>query len=149
MALFEKIANTGQNVAQNAKNYVEISKINNEITVIEEEIRNRILALGRAYYEAYRHDPECRWRANIERVTAAYEEIARKQEQIKMISGQDACPHCQAKIAYGSVFCSICGQKIETKIPPAQSAPSASVCSACGYSTEAGGKFCMKCGTKL
>ena len=149
MALFEKIANTGQNVAQNAKNYVEISKINNEISVIDEEIRNRFVALGRAYYEEHRHDPDCRWRANVERIMAAYEEVARKQEQIKRISGQDTCPHCQAKIAYGSAFCSVCGQKIGTQVSSEQSASNESVCPTCGYSTEAGGKFCMKCGTKL
>ncbi len=152
MAFFEQIGkrltDAGQGVAQQTKNFSDVTRLNGVISEKERKISRLYASLGQSYYALHKQDPAAEALPEIGQINALFAEIARHREEIKQIKGVVKCPSCGAEMAMGAAFCTACGIKLEQSDSPAQTSEGP-VCPNCGKPVVPDDLFCNHCGTKL
>ena len=151
MAFFEqlgkRITDAGQGVAQQTKNFADVTRLNSTISDKEKRIAHLYEVLGRAYYEGRRDAPAPEYRDTVEEIGGLLAEIAQHREEIKQIKGIVKCPGCGADVPLQAAFCNACGARMA---PQAAPAPEDGVpCPSCGAVSPKGNRFCTHCGAKL
>ena len=108
MAFFEqigkKITNAGQSVAQQTKNFADVTQLNSAISESEKKISQLFLNIGQMYYEAHKHDHEAEYQENI----TEHGSVAETNDRVHKI-----CPVCHSAVDPEDSFCNHCGAKIE------------------------------------
>lgn len=152
MAFFDevgkKLTKAGQGVAQSTKNVATVAKLNSAISDEEKNINRQLLAIGQAYFDLHKDNPEEAMAEAVGSIIRSQEQIARCKEQVRQIKGMVNCPNCGAEVAYSAAFCNACGHPM----PQHASQPAAgngSVCSKCGARLGPTQKFCTTCGTPV
>ena len=150
MAFFEQIgkrlADAGQGVAQQTKNFADVTRLNSEISEKERKITQLYQTIGQTYYQNHSQAPEPEYRQAVEEIRALLTEIAQHQEEIKQIKGIVKCPGCGADVPLQAVFCNACGARMASRSPaPGDGVP----CPACGALSPRGNRYCTHCGVKL
>ena len=154
MAFFEQLGktltNAGQGVAQQTKNFTEITRLNGVISDKEKQIEQLYTIIGKAYYEAHKNDAFAESGESIQRINDLLAEIARHKEEIKQIKGVTPCPACGAEVPASSAFCPSCGGKIpQTEAAPTPVPEGCRPCPKCGAPVPNDNKFCNSCGAKM
>ncbi len=154
MAFFEqlgkKIADAGQGVAQQTKNFTDVAKLNGTISEKEKKINQLYSAIGQAVYAKHKDDADFEAAQSIGEINALLEEIAQCREKINEIKGITKCPGCGTEVPRDAAFCSSCGTAIPHVEPaPEPAADTARKCPGCGAEVSADSLFCNSCGTKL
>lgn len=154
MAFFEqlgkKLSDAGQGVAQQTKNFAEVTRLNSTISDKEKQITQLYQSIGQAYYQSHQDDAVPEFQAETEQIKNLLVEIAQHQEEIKQIKGIEKCPNCGADVPVQAAFCNSCGTKMTPSAPPVQvSAEGMRICPACGTALGKDNLFCTHCGTKL
>lgn len=154
MAFFEQIgkrlADAGQGVAQQTKNFTDVTRLNSTISEKEKKISQLYASIGQAYYERHKNDAAAEEAQQIQAVNTLFAEIAQCREEIKQIKGVVKCPSCGADVALNSAFCNSCGAKIPQASEPAEPARAdGPVCPNCHAPVKEGNLFCTRCGTKI
>lgn len=148
MAFFEqlgkRLSDAGQGVAQQTKNFTDVTRLNSAISDKEKAISQLYSTLGQAYYERHKKDLSAEEPDTIERINSLFAEIAECREEIKQIKGVVKCPSCGGDVPLNSAFCPGCGTKIRR-----ESEPETRVCPACHAQVQEGNLFCTSCGAKL
>lgn len=134
----------------------EMKKVLADIAQTEQNIQQRIFQLGQMCYEKIKANP------NSDPELFAVADIINKLDQNRKsfyenklrIEGKMMCANCGAEIPYGSVFCSVCGKKANTKensetVAAEQAAANEKKCVKCGAILEEGSQFCTSCGTSV
>ena len=115
MAFFEQIGkrltDVGQGVAQQTKNFTDVTRLNSVISEKERKISQLYAMLGQAYYEQHREDPAAEEAQTIEELNRTFAEIRQCQEEIRQIKGAVKCPNCGADAAPDALFCNACGAR--------------------------------------
>ena len=150
MAFFEqlgrRITDAGQGVAQQTKNFADVTRLNSTISDKEKHIAHLYEVLGQAYYEGHRDAPAPEYRKTVEEISGLFAEIAQHREEIKQIKGIVKCPGCGADVPLQAAFCNACGTRMAPQVPaPEDGVP----CPACGAVSPKGNRFCTHCGAKL
>lgn len=154
--LRDKLASTGKDVSDKAKEAAAIAKLKTQISMEEGKLRGFYAELGKAFYE----NPEDE---NIEAykdsITAVKELIAGYEKELADMKGLKTCSNCGATMAKEVLFCSKCGAKNEVSEEPAsepaeeaesaEEAPKRKVCPVCEAEVTEDMAFCEVCGTKL
>ena len=152
MAFFEqlgkKISDMGQGVAQQTKNFADVTRLNSAISDNEKAIAKIYSEIGKAYYEKHKEDALAEEAESINKINALFAEIKQHKDEINRIKGIAMCPNCGAEVVAGSTFCNACGQALP-KNEPAPAASEGSFCPNCGTAVPAGNLFCSNCGTKI
>lgn len=98
MAFFEqlgkRITDAGQGVAQQTKNFADITRLNSAVSDKERKIAQLYQSIGQSYYEQHSGDAEPQLQPAVEEIKALFAEIAQHKEEIKQIKGIVKCPHC-------------------------------------------------------
>lgn len=154
MALFEqigkRIADVGQGVAQQTKNFAEVTRLNSSISEREKKIAQIYSAIGQAYYERHKDDTAAEDLEKIVEIKALLSEIGQFREEIVRIKGIASCPVCGAEVNSDAVFCNSCGAKLPQASPVAgETSENAKLCPNCNKPVSEGNLFCTFCGTKL
>ncbi|MDY2727230.1 MAG: zinc ribbon domain-containing protein [Anaerostipes faecalis] len=153
MAFFEqigkKITNAGQNVAQQTKNFTDVTQLNSAISEREKKISQLFLNVGQMYYEAHKHDPEAQYQEDITEISNLYSEIAQSQEKIKQIKGVVKCPQCGADVPLNAAFCNACGARIERGSAAETNGGVHKICPVCHSTVDPEDSFCNHCGAKI
>lgn len=154
MAFFEqlgkKLSDAGQGVAQQTKNFADVSRLNNTISEKERRITQLYQSIGQAYYQRHQDDGDLEFQSETDELKKLLREIAQHQEEIKRIKGIVKCPGCGADVPFQAAFCNCCGMKMTPSAPPAQTpAGETRTCSACGAVLGKDNLFCTHCGAKL
>ena len=153
MAFFEqigkKITNAGQSVAQQTKNFADVTQLNSAISESEKKISQIFLNIGQMYYEAHKHDLEAEYQENITEISNLYSEIAQNQEKIKQIKGVVKCPQCGANVPLNASFCNACGAKIERDSVGETNGGIHKICPVCHSAVDPEDSFCNHCGAKI
>lgn len=155
MAFFEelgkKLSDAGQSVAQQTKNFADVTQLNSAISEAEKKITQLKTELGNAYYEAHKNEANVEGADIIAQINSLYADIQTTKDKINDIKGIVKCTKCGADVPAGSAFCNSCGTKVE--IPAAAeavaAAPSKNACPKCGTVVAEGNAFCNNCGTKI
>lgn len=153
MAFFEQIGkrlvDAGQGVAQQTKNFADVTRLNSEISEKERKITQLYQTIGQTYYQNHSQAPEPEYRQAVEEIRALLTEIAQHQEEIKQIKGIVKCPSCGADVPLQAAFCNSCGARMTPGAPPAPPAEEGRVCPVCGAAVAEGNQFCTHCGSRL
>ncbi|MBD5168939.1 MAG: zinc-ribbon domain-containing protein [Oscillibacter sp.] len=121
-----------------------LADLDRSINEIYDKITAYLCELGTAYYERYKDGPHTEFADQVEAIRAAYAEIEKYQKLADEVEERKRCSTCGAELMEGSVFCSICGTKVE-EITDVR----ASLCPKCGAEVEPDDLFCRECGMKL
>lgn len=117
MAFFDdvgkKISDATKEIGDTTKNYADITRLNAKINNAEREIDNRMLALGRMYYEEHKNDTEGVALEQIKAISNLFLEIEKYRTDIKRIKGAIICPNCGNEESYTAQFCTKCGAKLK------------------------------------
>lgn len=152
MAFFDevgkKLTKAGQGVAQSTKNVATVAKLNSAISDEEKNINRQLLAIGQAYFDLHKDNPEEAMAEAVGSIIRSQEQIARCKEQVRQIKGMVNCPNCGAEVAYSAAFCNACGHQMPQHAPQ-PAAGNGSVCSKCGARLGPTQKFCTTCGTPV
>lgn len=153
MAFFEqlgkRITDAGQGVAQQTKNFADVTRLNSEISDKEKQIIQLYQTIGQTYYERHKDDPAPEHAQDVEAVKALFAEIAQRKEEIKQIKGITKCPNCGADVPAQAAFCNVCGAKIASPAPAAAPDQDTQICPSCGAAVGKGNLFCTHCGARL
>lgn len=102
-------------VSQKASNVYDVSKYKITAAEIRGEINQKLRDLGALTYKAEVHEMD-----NSQQIKVLVSEITDLKDNLKVVNehiavskNQRRCPGCNAVIPKNSVFCNICGVKIE------------------------------------
>lgn len=150
--LRDKLATTGKDVSDKAKEAAAIAKLKTQISLEEGKLKGLYADLGKAFYE----NPE---NENIEAykdsITAVKEVLAGYEAELADLKGLKTCTNCGARMAKEVLFCSKCGAKNEVPEPTkdekadAEAAQEVKKCPVCEAEVSEDMAFCEVCGTKL
>lgn len=147
-----------------SKEFLDITKLKNQISSLQNKKRLAIEELGYLTYAMYSKkniDPDiikdkCKSIATIDdQVKALENEIVEVQKKAREFLGEDTPANkcsCGAEISEDTRFCSACGRKVERMIAfsqPEKASASEGICALCQEKMEIGSKFCPKCGAKV
>ena len=129
-----------------------IAKADEGCRKAEASVTDALLALGRAYFEANRENPESEHHEEIVQI-AAYMDREKLWRQYRLsLEGEILCENCGTVVTSDSAFCKKCGSPMKTLDFSAlgiEAAPGASVCKSCGAPLAPDSAFCEACGAKV
>lgn len=153
MAFFEQIGkcltDAGQNVAQQTKDFADVTKLNTAISEREKKISQLFLLIGQSYYERHKGDDTAEELNKIAEINALYSEIFTDREKIKQIKGVVKCENCGVDVPLNAAFCNACGTKVNRVETSTKNTEESCICSACHAVVEKANLFCNHCGTKI
>ena len=150
MALFDdvdqKLSNWINAGTDKAKGMSESMKISNDIKEEERNQEELYRQIGLHFYNNYAETAEGQLKDLCLKIDQSKEQVVLKQKRLSVLKGMINCPSCGAEISSGSVFCNVCGNRVqaiqvETKAE--------NVCPKCGAPIEDGFAFCTSCGEKI
>ena len=143
------VSRFAQSAVSKSKEVAEITRINVEISNIEQKIKKIHQELG-AYITAH---PEL-IQAGDETTTDLLKKVAEygselsKQQQVLMdIRNVNICDACGAEVSRTSKFCGKCGAPMDRSV--LETPEVTNTCPDCGSPLEEGMLFCANCGKKL
>lgn len=131
----------------------EMDRVMENIAQVENELQQRIFQLGQMYYEDNKNSNslEEKYFAQVDLINKLSMNRKGFYKNKLRLEGQMLCEKCGAIIPYGSMFCNICGGKLDEKqesvIPVANS--NEKKCKKCGATLDEDSLFCTVCGTKV
>ncbi len=128
--LGKNISQSSQNAAKRARDYADVSRLQNLISEQDRIISNELVSVGKIYFDKHSDNPEPEYAGMFDRIKSAELKKDEYKAEIRRIKGMLLCPKCKSALPAGTVFCNYCGTKLISD-------------------TDAGGSFCTKCGTKL
>jgi len=157
MAFFDsiskKVTQAGAEAVKKTKEVAEATKLSLAIDSEKRQLDDLYKELGQKYYETCGGAPAEELAEIVGRIKAQCDKIEGLEDQLRILRGQDKCPHCGKIIATGAKFCPNCGGKIEQAAPAAAPAAEQSAaqraCPRCGQPLEENAAFCTSCGTKV
>lgn len=133
----------------------EMDRVMENIAQVEAELQQRILQLGQMYYEDNKNNRgiEEKYFAQVDLINKLSMNRKGFYKNKLRLEGQMMCDNCGAIIPYGSVFCNVCGGKMDEKqgnvMPIPAINPNEIRCKNCGAVLEDDSVFCTACGTKV
>lgn len=128
MAFFDsiskKVTQAGAEAVKKTKEVAEATKLSLAIDSEKRQLDDLYKELGQKYYETCGGAPAEELAEIVGRIKAQCDKIAGLEDQLRILRGQDKCPHCGKIIATGAKFCPNCGGKIEQAAPAAPPPPS-------------------------
>lgn len=134
----------------------EMDRVMENIAQVENELQQRIFQLGQMYYEDNKNNSniiEEKYFAQVDLINKLSMNRKGFYKNKLRLEGNMMCENCGAIIPYGSMFCNVCGGKLDEKqeaaAPVVNSNPNEAKCKKCGALLEEDSLFCTVCGTKV
>lgn len=144
----KKLTMLGQGAIQKTKEVSDTAKLTAAIKNLENQKKECLAELGTYFVLNYRELANEQENILISKIDSFSTEIAQYQEQLSKLKRIIYCPQCNAEIPMNSLFCNVCGVKIENRLTESIT-PDKGICKKCGTSIEEGQLFCTNCGTKV
>lgn len=145
----ENVSRMAQNAMVKSKEMAEITRLNVEISNLEQKLRENYSKLGKYVID----NPALLVGSEDETVTQicqavaeVKEKLAQGQQQILDIRNVNICSNCGAEVNRTSKFCDRCGTAMD-RLALQQSEQF--VCPGCGEPIDSDAVFCGNCGAKL
>lgn len=137
----------------NKKTPTEMDRVMENIAQVESELQQKIFQLGQMYYEDNKNnsDIEEKYFVQIDLINKLSMNRKSFYQNKLRLEGQMMCENCGSVIPYGSMFCNVCGGKVDEKqenTAPVVN-PNEAKCKKCGAVLDADSVFCASCGTKV
>lgn len=148
----KKISQTASDSAKKTREFVEVSKLNAQMTDEKKNITNLFAQIGEQYYNANAVNPQPEFAEMFQAIAASNQKIIELQEEIKKIRNVHTCPNCGAECVENIAFCGSCGAAlpVAAAVPQEAAAPApiAKTCASCGATLPDDAVFCTACGNK-
>lgn len=117
-------------VSIKSKELIDITRLKNQISALEEQVKKASRELGEAVYKMYLQEEldntkiidKCSDIASLEtQVKEKEEELKQTRQKAQEAMGKNFCSNCDGELPEHAKYCSECGQKVETKIEEIQS----------------------------
>lgn len=148
MGFFDNIGKTisdaSQGALQKGKDMAETAKINSMISDEEASIHKLYEQIGKKYYDSHKDSPNDEFKESFEFIKMAEAKIDDYKQKIRELKNVIVCTSCGAEVPDGSLFCAVCGAKVENQAPVADTAKH---CPNCGAIVSGESRFCTACGT--
>lgn len=145
----ESIGRMAQNAVAKSKEMAEITRLNIEISNLEQRVKENYIQLGEyilSHPELVAAEEETV--AQIRQAVGELrEKIALAQQTILDIRSINICPSCGAEVNRASKFCDKCGAAVDCSVPEPQE--SGKLCPNCGAGVDDDALFCGSCGARL
>lgn len=104
-----------ETVSQKTGEVIAVEKQKYELASIKAKREKDFNALGKLYYKAVKDDENApqEVKSIVEEIKAKSAQIKRLNESIQEARNKRVCKYCGASIDKNSVFCNICGAKLE------------------------------------
>ncbi|MGN1318921.1 MAG: zinc ribbon domain-containing protein [Lachnospirales bacterium] len=96
-----------------SKNFNDISKLKSQKRIIEKNLTSYYYQLGKAYYENSGKNCEYIYSELVAVIDKENKNLSDLIEKIDLINGTKRCKSCGASLSSDSIFCNICGAKLE------------------------------------
>ena len=134
MSFMDSVAVFTKGLGEKAKGNYDLLALNNKISGSQKEMNNLLSELGRQYFDMHRNDPEDELSDLIEEIMkleSSIEELKKLAEETKTATAAVSltasseekgavCPKCGSRLDKDSVFCSVCGTRVDVKQPTDQ-----------------------------
>lgn len=148
--LDKKLTMLGQGAIQKTKEVTDSAKLSSAIRNLEIQQKDAYGELGVIYYKERKEDKEGITPAAeevIRRIEELQQQISARKEEMLKAKGTIFCPNCNTEIPGNSLFCNVCGTKIERQAAPnIPLRATGRVCGNCGAPLDEGQEFCIMCG---
>jgi len=162
----KKVSATANTATSKTRDFAAQKKLESEIHGLKNSKKAYFTRIGEMIYEAELSGlAPAQYEEIIDAIKGLDEKIAEKNDQIRALREQVACPRCGKMIPMQAQFCPYCGESFipmpaygadETgkgsaaeEKSTAEEMPQQKTCPVCGNRTEAENRFCPACGTKL
>lgn len=153
MSIFDHVVDTmskaAREVSDGAKNIAEKNRIRKEIASMENEIRNRLRAIGQKYYDDMSDNPDPDYADLVHGVTKLKSLLAAKQKELIELGGVVVCDGCGKGCDKEAKFCPTCGHPMPQPAPEPPKPVRPTNCPNCGDALSESALFCAGCGTKI
>lgn len=149
MGFFEdigkSITDASQSAVQKGKDIADVAKYNSQISDEEKKVAGLYEQLGRKYVELYGESPDDSFKEYVDSIKQSEEAIIGYKDKVIELKGNTKCTSCGAEIPAGSMFCSVCGNKVTVPEQPVGDTDGRK-CASCGAAIPVGSRFCTSCG---
>jgi rubrerythrin len=125
MGLFDSVKNIAGSVGDtvskgartgtdNLKKMAEKSKIKREISMIEHDINNSYIEIGKKYFEAIKNAPAEEYLFDVENILTKNQQLEEAKKSLMELEDKYSCPECGGSVTKDQKFCDKCGHKLET-----------------------------------
>ena len=131
------------------KEVTDIAKLTGTIKSLENQKQECFAELGKFFYEYQKTNPinDREVMAILSKIQELSNQIYQYQEELQRRRGTVFCPNCNAEISKDSLFCSVCGAKVNEN--HSDRMPTGKRCHRCGESVREGQEYCTNCGARL
>ncbi|WP_225999847.1 zinc ribbon domain-containing protein [Paenibacillus sp. BJ-4] len=115
MKLIQRIKEGANRATEKAQHAVEISKINSQITAIQQEMDVHFLRMGQIFYEGYRASDMSVAETEMTQLSTACDELQDEIDELRSRIAQLKNAHlctCGAVVPLDANFCPKCGRKL-------------------------------------
>ena len=150
MALFDdvdqKLSNWINAGTDKARGMSESMKISSDIKEEERNQEELYRQIGLFFYNNYAETAEGQLKDFCQKINQSKEQGILKQKRLSILKGMIHCPSCGAEIDFESVFCNVCGSRIQ--VIPTETKEE-NICPNCGKVINPNNTFCTGCGMKI
>ena len=108
----EAISSAGLHISNKAKDLADTTKLYNQVRHYEDLIQKTYLALGKAYYEEHKNQPDDIHATKIQSILDGEVKIRELRDEIQRIKGETTCAQCGAEVPKMNHYCPFCGSKL-------------------------------------
>lgn len=146
----EKMGRMAQNAVAKSKEMAEITRLNVEISNLEQSLRDNYIQLGQ--YVLSHPDLIAAEDETVVQIRQSVTDLQAKVEQDRQticdLRNVNICSNCGAEVSRSSKFCDKCGTAMDRPVLTNRQEEN-HVCPSCGAEVENGAAFCGSCGAKL
>ncbi|WP_409344049.1 zinc ribbon domain-containing protein [Paenibacillus sp. MBLB4367] len=153
MGFLDKLKEGASKAADKAKETVEITRLNTQISSKKRDVERNFSKMGEAVFQAYLAGDLSTAEGSISEISQEIigwqKEITALELKIKEVKNEKDCV-CGKVVPIEAKFCQGCGHKFEDAVQPAAEAvPVQVVCPSCSSEVDDDAKFCGNCGHTL
>lgn len=144
-----KLTLWGHGAIKKTKEVTDIAKLTGMIKSLENQKQEYFAELGKIFYEYQKTTPvnDREVMAILSKIQELSNQIHQYQEELQRRRGTVVCPNCNAEIPKDSLFCNVCGAKVNGNYSDA--VPTGKSCYRCSEPVKDGQEYCTNCGARL
>lgn len=142
-----KISETGNSIADKARQYVKGNDLNAEINKCKQQIDALCMEFGSYVYRQSFDIEDEEFQSYTDKLSEQYRALNDLQDKLERLQSQNICPDCGRELQEGDRFCPSCGINIEEARQ--QLLSTGNVCPNCGKRLQEDMLFCNQCGTRI
>ena len=112
-AVGNTVSKGAKSVSENSKKLAEKTRIKREIALIEADINNSYIEIGKKYFEAISKAPSEEYAFDVDNIITKNQQLEEAKKSLMDLEDKHNCPECGAPVFKDQKFCDKCGSKLE------------------------------------